>query len=168
MWIRYTGLILTAFIAGISIAGAFVAFITLIGILPALVRQERFFAHGRACPFSILRISARLSGREAEGVYSMGNVMYLYECLIITGVFLGTLCSLFEPSLHLGYGGLAVFTFLGGMYTGCLVGALEETLNVYPIVSRRTKIRRGMGYVLTAAATGKCLGSIVYFFVLKL
>ncbi|MDE5966092.1 MAG: stage V sporulation protein AB [Lachnospiraceae bacterium] len=164
MWIRYTALILIAFVAGISIAGAFVAFITLIGILPALARQERFFAY----PSVVLRMGAWLFGRETEGAGSMANVMYLYESLIIAGVFLGTLCSLFEPTLHLGYGGLTVFTFLGGMYTGCLVGALEETLNVYPIVSRRTKIRHGMGYVLTAAAAGKCVGSILYFFVLKL
>lgn len=125
MWIRYAGLILAAFTAGISIAGAFVAFITLIGILPALARQERFFGYGNVCTFGMLRAGAWLCGRRTQDAGgSMEDVMYLYESLIITGVFLGTLCSLFEPTLHLGYGGLTVFTFLGGMYTGCLVGAL--------------------------------------------
>ncbi len=169
MWIRYAALVLASFVAGISVAGAFVAFITLIGILPALSRQERFFEYSGACPAGIKKMGTGIFGREQEKTGgAMARIMYLYESLTIAGVFFGTLCSIFEPGLHLGIIGLFIFTFFGGMFTGCLVGALEETLNVYPIVSRRTKIRHGMGYLLMAAAAGKALGSILYFIALKL
>lgn len=139
-------MIIVAFAGGMAVAGAFVAFITLIGIIPALARQERFFWK-------------RLN---------MGTAMYLYESLMIAGVFGGTLVSLYEPKIPFGVPGLLIYTFLGGMFTGCLVGALEETLNVFPIISRRTDLRHGMSYLLAAVAAGKCIGSIIYFFVLKL
>lgn len=146
MWIRYVFLVAATFMGGMAVAGAFVAFITLIGIVPALARQERFFWR-------------RLG---------MGTTMYLYESLMIAGVFFGTLLSLYEPQLPFGVPGLLIYSFLGGMFTGCLVGALEETLNVFPIISRRTGLRHGMGYLLVAVAVGKCIGSILYFFALKL
>lgn len=146
MWIRYLLLTAVTFAGGMAVAGAFVAFITLIGIVPALARQERFFWK-------------RLD---------MGTAMYLYESLMIAGVFLGTLISLYEPKLPFGIPGLLIYAFLGGMFIGCLVGALEETLNVFPIISRRTEIRHGMCYLLAAVAVGKCIGSILYFFELKM
>lgn len=146
MWIRYFFMLAVTFIGGMAVAGAFVAFITLIGIVPALARQERFFWK-------------RLD---------MGTIMYLYESLMIAGVFVGTLVSLYEPRLPFGVLGLFCYSFLGGMFIGCLAGALEETLNVYPIISRRTGLRHGMGYLLAAAAVGKCIGSTLYFFALKL
>lgn len=146
MWIRYVLLLLVTFFAGTAIAGAFVAFITLIGIIPALARQQRFFW---------------------KRLY-MGQMMYFYECLMIWGVFFGTLVNFYEPGLRLGHLALIVFTFFGGMFTGCLAGALEETLNIFPIISRRTGIRHGMCYLLMAAAFGKCVGSLVQFYLLKI
>lgn len=146
MWIRYVALILVTLTGGIAVAGAFVAVITLIGIVPALARQERFFWK-------------RLD---------MGTAMYLYESLMVAGVMLGTGMNLFAPAVPLGIPGLVVFTFLGGMFTGCLIGALEETLQVFPILSRRTNIRYGMAYLLAAVAAGKFAGSVIYYCLLQL
>ncbi len=142
MWIRYVLLCLFTFSAGILVAGATAAFITLIGILPVLLRQEHLFIK----------------------IVNMSKLVYFMESLTILGIFFGNLAYLYSPELPFGVYGLLLFTFFGGMFTGCLAGALEETLQVFPIFSRRTGLRHGMPYVLLAVALGKCIGSLILFY----
>lgn len=57
--------------------------------------------------------------------------------------------------------GLAFVTLFGGIFTGCLAGALAEVLNVFPIISRRFSVRRYIPYIIYAVAAGKMIGSII-------
>lgn len=50
-----------------------------------------------------------------------------------------------------------------GMFVGCLAFAIAEMLDSIPIFARRIGFRHGLGIVITAAALGKVVGSILYF-----
>lgn len=125
--------ILFCMVAGGAISAGYVAFITLLGVFDKLTEQTK---------------SAKYA--------------YIIEWLIIGGVSLGNLVFLFQIPLHLGMPGLFFFNLMGGMFTGCLAGALAETLKIFPILSRRFSIRHFLPYVLIAAALGKAVGCYIY------
>ncbi len=123
--------------AGGAISAGYVAFITLLGVFEKLAEKYKASKYGR-----------------------------LIETMIIIGVTVGNLVYLFQWKIRLGLPGLFFFNLFGGIFTGCLVGALAETLKVFPILSRRFKVRDYLPYVLIAAAIGKALGcawQLLYF-----
>lgn len=131
MWITKILYVIFCLIAGGAIAAGYVAFITLLGVFDKLIEQTK---------------SAQYS--------------YLLEWLIIAGVSIGNLLYLLQLPLPLGVPGHFVFNLFGGAFTGCLAGALAETLNVFPILSRRLSVRHLLPYVIVAAALGKAVGCI--------
>ncbi|HBF66425.1 MAG TPA: hypothetical protein DDW34_12705, partial [Clostridium sp.] len=50
-----------------------------------------------------------------------------------------------------------------GIFIGVLAMALAEVLNVMPILLRRSRIAKGLPWMLLCFALGKMLGSILYF-----
>ena len=86
-----------------------------------------------------------------------GNRHYmLVECLLA-----GNIVYIFNIRIPFAIPGLAFVTLLGGIFTGCLVGALAEVLNVFPIISRRFSIRRYIPYIIYMVAAGKLVGSVL-------
>ncbi|MCM1272756.1 MAG: stage V sporulation protein AB [Clostridium sp.] len=132
MWIKVALFTLFCGFAGGAISAGYVAFITLLGVFEKLTEK-----------------------------YKANKYSYKIETLTIVGVTLGNLIYTFQLSPPLGLAGFLFFTLLGGIFTGCLAGALAETLNVFPILSRRLNIREYLPYVLVAAALGKALGSSI-------
>ena len=127
-------LALIGFGAGAVIAAGVFAFITVIGLVP------------------------RLAGRTRTA-----HRIHLYEDCIVIGGALGNVLDLFHPAI--GGGGLAggIFGLLSGIFEGCLVMSLAETLDAVPVISRRIKLASGLQYVILAIAAGKCAGSFLYF-----
>lgn len=138
MWIRTTLYVIFCLIAGGAISAGYVAFITLLGVFEKLSEKYKAFKYTR-----------------------------LIETMIICGVTLGNLIYLFHIKVYLGIVGLVLFNLLGGIFVGCLAGALSETLNTFPIISRRFNIREFLPYVLIAAALGKAAGCMVQLFLIK-
>ena len=132
MLIRQVCYIFFCGIAGGAISAGYVAFITLLGVFDKLA--EKFKA---------------------------GNKARLIETFIIIGVSLGNLLYMFHVKIGLGVPGLVIFNLFGGIFTGCLAGALAETIKIFPILSRRFGIRNLLPYVLMAAAIGKSIGCFV-------
>lgn len=130
--IRKGAYLLFCAIAGGAIAAGYVAFITLLGVFDKLIEK-----------------------------YKASNKIYTVESMVIIGVTVGNICYLFQLALPFGIWGFAFLNLLGGIFTGCLAGALAETLDVFPILSRRLSIRNNLPYVLIAAAIGKAVGSII-------
>lgn len=124
-------------IAGSSIAAGFVAFIIMLGVFEKL-----------ATNFHAAKLAKRL------------------ETLTILGVTTATLIQLFEINLGLGVIGLFIFNLLGGIFIGCLAGALAETINLFPILSRRFGVRRLIPYILISASLGKMVGSLLQLLIL--
>lgn len=138
MWIRTSLYLIFCLTAGGAISAGYVAFITLLGVFEKLAEKYKAYKYGR-----------------------------IIETLIICGVALGNIIYLFQINVHLGLTGLIIFNLFGGIFIGCLAGALAETLNVFPIISRRFAIRDLLPYVLIAAALGKAVGCIVHLLFLK-
>ena len=129
--------VLLAFIGlaagGIIAAGVF-AFITVIGLMP------------------------RLAGRTRTA-----HRIKLYEDCIVIGGAAGNVIDLFHPGLAGGPFAATLAGLLSGVFVGCLVMSLAETLNAVPIIARRVRLSVGLPYVILGLAVGKCLGSLIYF-----
>lgn len=132
MWIRLTAYFIFTVIAGNAIAAGYIAFITLLGIYDKLLVK----------------------------LYAI-RLTYIIEWLIIFGGLTGTVIFLFNLQLPFKTVGLFLFNLFGGTFTGCLAGALAEILKIFPVISRRFKIRKGMPYILFAAALGKAVGCYI-------
>lgn len=120
---------------GIIAAGVF-AFLAIIGIFP--------------------RIMGRTKTRR----------ILLYETWIIAGGVLGNISDIYEIPIPLGMGGnlvLGAFGMASGIFVGCLVMSLAETLKALPVISRRIGLAVGLQYVILSVALGKLAGSLVYF-----
>jgi len=94
------------------------------------------------------------------------NRIKLYETVIILGGIWGNYVDLYTPSFVLPFGGLwllAIFGCATGIFVGCLVMSLAETLKALPIINRRIRLAVGFQYVVLAIGLGKCAGSLFYF-----
>jgi len=120
---------------GVIAAGVF-AFLAMIGIFPRLIGRTQ-----------------------------TKKRILLYETMIILGGTCGTIFSIYSPPLL--FGGsllLAIWGVSVGMFVGCLVMSLAETLKALPIIKRRIRLAVGFQYVVLAIGLGKCVGSLIYFF----
>lgn len=129
-----------AFGAGFAIAGGFIAFISLIGIVTRLA-----------------------------GLTKTANAIPTYENSMALGLILFNLLSLYHPNLRwiphaAGLSLIHIGSFFTGIFAGCLAGALAEVVNIIPIFSRRVKLRKGFPYMVKAAAVGKCIGCLIQFY----
>ena len=92
-----------------------------------------------------------------------GKAVNFYEDCMTVGGVLGNLVLLYEPRFSGNAIWLLILGSVGGIFTGCLVMSLAETLNVFPIFLRRSKIVQGVPYLILALALGKTVGSIWQF-----
>lgn len=119
---------------GIIAAGVF-AFLAIIGVFPRLI--------GKTC--------------------TNGHVI-LYETMIILGGICGNIADLYNYPIPFGEVFNAVFGLSSGIFVGCLVMSLAETLKTLPVISRRIGLSVGLQYVILSVALGKLAGSLLYFF----
>ncbi len=120
---------------GIVAAGIF-AFLAIIGVFPRLIGKTRTKNH-----------------------------VLLYETVIILGGVLGNVYDLYEFPILVG--GLAVLIAAGaasGIFVGCLVMSLAETLKTFPVICRRIRLAVGLQYLILSVAVGKLVGAVIYFY----
>ena len=89
--------------------------------------------------------------------------MRWYEDCFILGGTLGNLAFLYEFPIPGGQLLLGVIGAAYGVFVGCLIMSLAETLNAFPVLCRRLKLSEGMQFLVLSLALGKCLGSFLYF-----
>lgn len=130
--------LILGFSSGLIIAGSFLAFLSMIGIIP--------------------RIAA---------VTKTMNCARKYEDAIVLGAVLGNLLYLYEIHLPLWWIGILLYGFFGGFFVGCLAAALAEVLRSVPIFARRIRLRKGIPYLVYSLALGKTAGSLIQFFLLS-
>lgn len=122
---------------GVVAAGIF-AFLAIIGVFPRLIGKTKTEKH-----------------------------ILLYESFIIAGGTAGNLVDLYEFPMPAGriIGNLSfiLFGFSVGVFVGCLVMSLAETLNALPVITRRIHLAVGLQYIILAIAIGKMAGSFFYF-----
>ena len=107
---------------------------------------------------AIIGVFPRIMGRTGT------KRIFLYETLIILGGIWGNVSDIYE--IPIGFGGnivLGIFSLASGLFVGCLVMSLAETLKALPVMNRRIGLAVGLQYVILSVALGKLVGAIAFF-----
>lgn len=97
-------------------------------------------------------------------VTKTGKYTHLFEDFVIVGVTVGNIMAVYDVVIPWGAIGVGLYGILSGMYLGCFVVALAETIQVIPILVRRGRLKEGMGIIIICMALGKAIGGLIYFF----
>lgn len=123
---------------GVAVGSGFVAFITVLDIVPRLAQVTR-----------------------------TQSLIYVYEYVMGLGVLFFTWID-FRTLLFSLPGVFTVIIGLNmGIYVGMLAAALTEVVNVIPIIARRLNMQGYLIYFLAAMALGKVTGSLVEWFLFQ-
>ena len=98
------------------------------------------------------------------GITKTAGSLRFYECCCMAGALFGDLFSLGTFSFSLPSWTAGVFWLFAGIYLGSWILALTEMANVFPILVRRMKLRKGLPAAILCIALGKVLGSLYYFY----
>lgn len=88
-----------------------------------------------------------------------------YEDIIVLGGLWGTTAMYIEYRLPSWDWLIMAVFLLEGMFVGILAMALTEVLNVMPILMRRTRLTKGLQWLILVFALGKVVGSLIYYLV---
>ncbi|MCD8508945.1 MAG: stage V sporulation protein AB [Bacillus sp. (in: Bacteria)] len=119
---------------GIAVGGGFVAFLTVLGVVPRL---------------------AHLSN-------SAGLLPY-YEWAVMLGALCGIWFSLGDPLFSFNNLVLAIVGLGCGAFIGMLAAALAEVLNVFPILAKRIGLKQKINWLVWAIVIGKVAGSLYHW-----
>ncbi|MCD7777096.1 MAG: stage V sporulation protein AB [Clostridiales bacterium] len=122
--------------SGVFVAGAVVAFIAIIGVVPRLAQKT-----------------------------GTKKYIKLYEEAIIAGGIIGGCDPYFDFYLPLNPYVVIFLSLCIGIFYGSLAVSLTEVLNIIPIFARRVRLQQGMRWFVCAIALGKLTGSLLYYFV---
>ncbi|WP_077326787.1 stage V sporulation protein AB [Virgibacillus siamensis] len=116
---------------GLAVGGGFVAFLTVLGIIPRLIQLSR-----------------------------TAKYIHVYVISVITGTLFGTYMSFAEVNWDQPTAVLILWGTFHGIFNGMLAAALTEVLNVFPIISKRIRMEDKLLWFLMAIVFGKIAGSI--------
>ncbi|WP_409297979.1 stage V sporulation protein AB [Peribacillus sp. SCS-26] len=131
MMIELVAVLLVGLAGGLAVGSGFVAFLTVLGIVPRLTQLTKTIHKTRQ-----------------------------YEWAVILGALTGGWLSLGEPVLHAAPIILMPIGLASGIFNGMLAAALTEVLNVLPILSKRIGVQEKIVYLMMALVLGKVLGSL--------
>ncbi len=135
MWIiKQVTALLVGIAGGVTTAAGVFALITVIGMIPRIA-----------------------------GVTRTGHRICIYEFAIAFGGGIGNIIDIYKIPLLLGTIGLALFGIGSGIFVGCLVMSLAETVDVFPIMIRRCRLKRGFCAIVVALALGKLIGALLFY-----
>ncbi|XJZ29098.1 stage V sporulation protein AB [Bacillota bacterium Lsc_1132] len=137
MIIKMAAVIFIATASGLAVGAGFVAFLSVLGIIPRLTQLSKTM-----------------------------KMIHLYEGAVVIGALTGVIASLRNPILGMADYFLIPLGLTGGVFYGMLAAALTEVLNVLPILAKRMGIDGKILSLLMAIVFGKIFGSIfqwVYF-----
>lgn len=122
---------------GFAVGGGFVAFLTVLAVIPRLTQLTKTAEFIRA-----------------------------YEWAIISGVTSGVILSLQDIIFAFSSNWLLILGLFSGVFVGLLAAALTEVLNVLPILAKRIGVDGKLVLIMMAIVLGKVFGSLfhwVYF-----
>ncbi len=134
--LKYICTIIIGLASGSAIAAGVFAFITIIGIVPTFAQKT-----------------------------NTQKYMRIYETAITIGGIIGASTIIIDYSLPIGNILVVIYSFLIGIFIGSLAVSLAETLDVIPILARRTRLQKALGIFIITIALGKMVGSILYYVV---
>ena len=129
-------LIIFSVASGLMVSAGVFAFIAAIGIIP------------------------RMAWRTGTRHY-----VRFYEDVIVLGGLFGTTTMFVDYRLPPWWWLMIAVAALEGVFVGVLAMALTEVLNVMPILMRRTRLTKGLQWIILSFALGKVAGSLIYYLV---
>ena len=129
-------LIIFSVASGLMVSAGVFAFIAAIGIVP------------------------RMAWRTGTRQYAR-----FYEDVIVLGGLFGTTTMFVDYRLPPWWWLIIAVAALEGVFVGVLAMALTEVLNVMPILMRRTRLTKGLQWIILSFALGKVAGSLIYYLV---
>jgi stage V sporulation protein AB len=130
--LQEVALMIAGLSGGIAVGGGFVAFITVLDIIPRLTQLTNSSTYLRA-----------------------------YEWALVLGVLMFTLIDFFTWVVAMPRVVTAFFGVFAGLFVGTLAAGLTEVINVFPILAKRVNLQESMLWLLMAMVFGKVIGSIV-------
>lgn len=70
---------------------------------------------------------------------------------------------LYGYNIPLGTFACGIIGLCYGVFIGCLIMSLAETMDAFPILCRRTRLTSGLPILITAVALGKSVGCFLYY-----
>ncbi|MCD5323062.1 MULTISPECIES: stage V sporulation protein AB [Pontibacillus] len=116
---------------GLAVGAGFVAFLTVLGIIPRLIQLSK------------------------SAIYTKW-----YEGSVVLGVLSGTFLSFNDSPFGFPTFLSSIWGLFHGIFIGMLAAALTEVLNVFPILARRIGVERSLLWFLMAIVLGKITGSL--------
>lgn len=120
----------TGMAGGLAVGSGFVAFITVLDLIPRLAQIARL--------------------RRTQSL----------EAAVVAGVVFFTVVDFAEVAFGWFAAGAAVVGLLCGLFVGMLAAALTEVLNVFPILAKRLRLHGYIAWLLLAMVLGKVAGSL--------
>jgi len=117
---------------GVAVGSGFVAFISVLDIIPRLTQLTHSHRFVRA-----------------------------YEWALISGVMLYTLTDFYGMTIHMPVLVTSLSGILAGIFVGTLAAGLTEVLNVFPILAKRLQVEQHILLFLMAMVMGKTIGSML-------
>ena len=99
--------IFIGFASGLVVGTGFVAFLTVLGIIPRLIQLSKTDRYVRA-----------------------------YEYAVVLGALFGTYLSFSDITIHLSILAIIIWGAFHGVFIGMLAAALTEVLNVFPVLGK--------------------------------
>jgi len=134
--LQYSLVTLVGLGGGLAVGSGFVAFITVLDIIPRLSQITKSRNHIRK-----------------------------YEWALILGALTLTLFDFFQVVVQLTPVLLIFIGLVAGVFIGTLAAGLTEVLNVFPILAKRLNMERYIVIFLMAMVFGKVLGSLIQWIV---
>jgi stage V sporulation protein AB len=122
--------------SGIAVGCGFVAFLTVLGVIPRLVKLSK-----------------------------TNHFLRWFEGAVILGSLFGTYLSFSEITLNLPTVLIVIWGAFHGIFIGMLAAALTEVLNVFPLVAKRIGLERHIIWLFMALVFGKIFGSLFQWLV---
>lgn len=119
------------FSGGLVVGAGFVAFITVLNIIPRLIQLSK-----------------------------TAKFIKVYSACIVLGLLFGTFLSFYPGNFHQPLIILLLWGLLHGIFNGLLAAALTEVLHVFPILSKRVRMEGILLWLLMAIVFGKIIGSL--------
>jgi len=127
-------LLFLGFAGGLLVGCGFVAFLTVLGIVPRLAQLSKTY-----------------------------KKIYLYEWSIVLGTIFGDLVGLWDSIFNLPSFFLIPIGLFCGTFVGMLAAGLTEVINVIPILTKRIGVDGHLIIVLMAIVFGKVFGSLFHW-----
>ena len=129
--------VIIGFSGGLAVGSGFVAFLTVLGIIPRLIQLSR-----------------------------TAHLLKVYTACVVLGSIVGTFFSFTNVTWSHPVILLSLWGIFHGIFNGMLAAALTEVLNVFPLISKRIGLEAKMITLIMAVVFGKIVGSLFQWLIL--